>query len=141
MLQFRKYDTLPPEAVQIRQEVFVEEQGFEGEFDEIDSLACHILLFNDQTPVGVCRFYADPDRDAYILGRVAVRKDFRGRSLGMMLVREAERQVRSLHGRKLLLAAQVRAKEFYEKQGYAAEGEEFLDEFCPHIWMSKSLEE
>ena len=40
---------------------------------------------------------------------------------------------------KLFLAAQVRAKEFYEKQGYTAIGREFLEEYCPHIWMYKTL--
>ena len=54
-------------------------------------------------------------------------------------MQEAEKQVRALRGDKLLLAAQTRVREFYEKQGYAAEGEEFLDEYCPHIWMSKAL--
>ena len=139
MLHFKMYVQLPPEAVQIRQEVFVEEQGFEVEFDETDHHARHIVLFDDEMPVGVCRFYLDDDKNAYVLGRVAVRKEFRGRSFGLMLVQEAEKQVRALRGDKLLLAAQTRVREFYEKQGYAAEGEEFLDEYCPHIWMSKAL--
>lgn len=139
MLYFKMYEQLPPEAVQIRQEVFVEEQGFEVEFDETDHHARHIVLFDDEMPVGVCRFYLDDDKNAYVLGRVAVRKEFRGRSFGLMLVQEAEKQVRALRGDKLLLAAQTRVREFYAKQGYAAEGEEFLDEYCPHIWMSKAL--
>lgn len=139
MLHFKMYEQLPLEAVQIRQEVFVEEQGFEVEFDETDHHARHIVLFDDEMPVGVCRFYLDDDKNAYVLGRVAVRKEFRGRSFGLMLVQEAEKQVRALRGDKLLLAAQTQVREFYEKQGYAAEGEEFLDEYCPHIWMSKAL--
>ncbi len=139
MLHFKMYEQLPLEAVQIRQEVFVEEQGFEVEFDETDHHARHIVLFDDEMPVGVCRFYLDDDKNAYVLGRVAVRKEFRGRSVGLMLVKEAKKQVRALRGDKLLLAAQTRVREFYEKQGYAAEGEEFLDEYCPHIWMSKAL--
>ena len=35
------------------------------------------------------------------------------------------------------VAAQVRARGFYEKAGYTAYGEEFPEEYCPHIWMKK----
>ena len=34
------YEALPPEAAAIRQAVFVEEQGFQEEFDAIDRHAC-----------------------------------------------------------------------------------------------------
>ena len=46
------YDALPPEAAAIRQAVFVEEQGFQEEFDAIDRHALHLLLFADGRPVG-----------------------------------------------------------------------------------------
>lgn len=135
----RQYESLPPEAAMIRQEVFVEEQGFVVEFDEIDDIAKHIVLFKDETPVGTCRFYWSKEKASHVLGRVAVRKAFRGQCFGQALLQEAEQQVRTLQGQSLCLAAQVRAKPFYEKQGYLAAGDEFLDEGCPHIWMYKSL--
>ena len=37
------------------------------------------------------------------------------------------------------LLAQVQAKPFYESLGYVAEGEEYLDEGCPHVMMRKQL--
>ena len=37
------YDSLPDEAVEIRENVFVKEQGFEKEFDEIDENAFVIV--------------------------------------------------------------------------------------------------
>ena len=49
------YDALPPEAAAIRQAVFVEEQGFQEEFDAIDRHALHLLLFADGQPVGTLR--------------------------------------------------------------------------------------
>ena len=55
------------------------------------------------------------------------------------VVQECERQVIASKANKLFLAAQVRVKEFYEKQGYTAIGREFLEEYCPHIWMYKTL--
>ena len=74
-----------------------------------------------------------------MIGRVAVRKEFRGRSFGGQLLQEAEQLVRSLQGKTLCLAAQVRVKAFYEKYGYTEAGEHFLDEGCPHVWMYKTL--
>lgn len=113
--------------------------GVCGGFDEIDHQARHIVVFNGEVPVGTCRFYWDQERNSYVLGRVAVRKAFRGQSLGLMLVQECEKQVIASKANKLFLAARVRVKEFYEKQGYTAIGQEFLEEYCPHIWMYKTL--
>ena len=113
--------------------------GVCGGFDEIDHQARHIVVFNGEVPVGTCRFYWDQERNSYVLGRVAVRKAFRGQSLGLMLVQECEKQVIASKANKLFLAARVRVKEFYEKQGYTAIGRELLEEYCPHIWMYKTL--
>ena len=44
------YDTLPDEAAEIRRAVFVEEQGFHNEFDEIDKRAKHIVLYDNNAP-------------------------------------------------------------------------------------------
>jgi predicted GNAT family N-acyltransferase len=37
------------------------------------------------------------------------------------------------------LSAQVQAKGFYANFGFMEEGEEYLDEHCPHIHMVKEL--
>ena len=42
-MEIRVYDELPEEASRIRREVFVEEQGFMEEFDEIDGWANHLV--------------------------------------------------------------------------------------------------
>ena len=43
------YDALPPEAAAIRQAVFVEEQGFQEEFDAIDRHALHPVSYTHLT--------------------------------------------------------------------------------------------
>ena len=48
MLHMEVYPALPTEAASIRKEVFMEEQGFVEEFDEIDHQARHIVVFNGE---------------------------------------------------------------------------------------------
>ena len=56
-METKIYNQLPDEAKEIRLEVFVKEQGFEEEFDDIDETAAHIVLFDGSHPVGVCRIF------------------------------------------------------------------------------------
>ena len=134
------YDTLPKEAIQIREEVFMREQGFQEEFDEIDGYAVHLVLFCDGFPAAVGRFYEDEEKGGYLFGRLAVRRAYRGKNLGALLLAEAEREIRKAGGRSVRLHAQRQAQPFYEKQGYTAYGETDFDEGCPHVWMKKRLE-
>ena len=51
--------TLPQSARDIREDVFVEEQGFTDEFDDIDHISHHPVLFETDTPAVVSRGYWD----------------------------------------------------------------------------------
>ena len=62
-MEIRVYDTLPEDARQIRQEVFIEEQHFQEEFDGIDSRALHLVLYRDGSPAGTCRFFREGSRE------------------------------------------------------------------------------
>ena len=42
-------------------------------------------------------------------------------------------------GKSVTLSAQLRASGFYEKQGYKKHGDEYYDEYCPHVLMTKAL--
>lgn len=136
-MEFRVFDRLPQEARDIRTEVFVEEQGFEVEFDDVDGMSSHIVGYIDGEPVAVCRIY--PVDGAYAIGRIAVRSRFRGRSLGSAVVRRAEEEIRRRGCSRAVLSAQTRVRPFYESLGYSAEGDEYMDEFCPHIRMTRNL--
>ena len=133
------YDTLPEEAAMIRRAVFMDEQGFVQEFDETDHLARHIVLFDGETPVAVCRFFPGDTPGDYIVGRIAVMKPYRSRGLGAEVLRAAENAAAALHGNTIRLHAQISAKGFYEKQGYQAYGPVEYEEYCPHVWMRKKL--
>ena len=133
------YYKLPEEAVLIRQAVFVDEQGFKEEFDNIDNIAVHIVIFDDSKPVATCRFFKDKELGTYTIGRIAVIRTQRGQNLGSELLIKAEQLIKEAGGSKICLHSQQRAKKFYEKQGYEAFGKEDYDEGCPHIWMRKEI--
>lgn len=137
-MQFKTYYFLPQEAVYIRTAVFIQEQGFQNEFDEIDNEAVHIVAYSDENePIAVCRVYEA--EDTFIFGRLAVIKEFRGRNIGSLMITEAEKIVSAKGGNSIMLHAQCRVKDFYNKFGYSAVGTEDEDEGCPHIWMKKDM--
>lgn len=138
-MDIRTYHILPPEAQEIRTVVFVEEQGFQEEFDTVDGFATHLVLFEDGEAAGVCRVFWDEGSKRYLVGRVAVRREFRGKGLGAALMAGAEHQVRAMGGKSLHLHAQCRIVPFYEAVGYTPYGPIEDDQGCPHIWMKKEL--
>lgn len=134
------YNFLPEEAREIRISVFVEEQGFENEFDEIDSEAVHIIIRNDDgMPVATCRIFWNNEMESHIFGRLAVVKEFRGRGIGSDVLKSALEYVKNSGGKKLMLHSQCTAIPFYEKLGFESFGEVEYEENCPHIWMKKEL--
>lgn len=135
----KAYDTLPEEAVKIRTAVFVEEQGFNEEFDTVDDISTHLVLFSDGAAAAVCRFYFDNERNEYLIGRLAVMKNYRGKGFGADLVKEAERLIISKGGKSISLHSQCQAQPFYEKLGFKPFGESDFDEDCPHQWMNKTF--
>ena len=139
MIHGKFYRTLPKEAMFIREEVFMKEQGFENEFDDTDHIAVHYVLFDDDAPIGCCRYFPDKEPDCYLIGRIAILSAYREKHLGAYLLAEAEKQVKKDGGIKLALSAQLRVKDFYIKQGYTPMGDIYMDEHCEHIHMEKML--
>ena len=130
------------DAALIRDEVFVKEQGFENELDDIDAVAHHVVFYDEAgTPLATGRaFPAQEQEDGiYKIGRVCVRRCARGTGAGRAVMEALERKIKSLGGCEAQLGAQIRAKEFYKHLGYQEFGEPFLDEGCPHIMMKKSI--
>lgn len=129
------FTTLPQDAKNIRIKVFMKEQGFENEFDEIDNLCHHIVAFDEGKPIGTCRFFKENNH--YTIGRVAVLKEYRNQHIGNLLLKSAEKEIKKLNGDLIVVHAQVRVSPFYEKQGYIQFGQIDDDEGVPHKWMKK----
>lgn len=141
-MKIEVYKSLPEEARQIRQTVFVEEQGFHEEFDQTDNAAVHFVAYGeDELPVGTCRVFWDTGMEGYVLGRFAVLREYRNKHIGAALIREAEKYVQKAGGKNISLHAQCQVSGFYRKQGFAEYGEVEDEQGCPHVWMKKDMEE
>ncbi len=136
-MKFQFYNELPQEAQMIRTKVFVEEQGFENEFDDIDNSCLHLVVYQDDKAIGCARMFDENGK--MILGRIAVLKDARHLHIGSFILQTLENKAKELGYSEVVLSAQVRASDFYRKNGYQMFGEEYLDEYCPHIQMKKII--
>lgn len=99
-MEARIYDYLPKDAVFIRTEVFMKEQKFENEFDELDEKCRHLIVYDTDKPVGNCRFYKE-NNDSYVIGRIAVLLDYRGLGIGRIIVQKAEEYIKEIGGKEV----------------------------------------
>jgi len=121
----------------VRYEVFVIGQNVpvELEVEEADKKYTHILALADDKPVGTARLTTDGH-----IGRVAVLKDYRKYGIGREMMLQIEEVAFEMGYEKLELNSQVHAVPFYEKLGYKAYGEVFLDAGIEHRHMKKNLD-
>ncbi len=120
---------------EIRRRVFVQEQGVSpaNEFDETDREAVHFLAWLDGTAVGTARLY---DECAVArIGRVAVLPSAWGRGVGIAIMQHALAEARRLGYGDVVVHAQIRVREFYERLGFQVEGDEYEEEGIPHVSM------
>ena len=74
-----------------------------------------------------------------IMRQVAVDEKLRGIGIGRKLVEFAEINALRLGATEMVLHSRVSAQSFYERLGYRAEGEVFIEVTIPHIKMTKTL--
>ncbi len=138
-MQIKKFNCLADDAMLIRKIVFIDEQGFRDEFDEIDKTATHLVAYDNERPVATCRFFHGDEENCYIIGRLAVIKEYRGKRMGAFMLSEAEKLIKDSGAKQIKLHAQAQATEFYTKQGYKICSKMEYEEFCEHYWMKKEL--
>ncbi|WP_338068712.1 GNAT family N-acetyltransferase [Paenibacillus nanensis] len=128
------------EAYRIRTEVFVHEQGVspEIEIDGHEAIAKHVLVLYDGQPVGAGRV-REVDGVAK-LERICVLQPFRKHKAGAAVMAELESIASEMGLEKAKLHAQTHAAGFYEKLGYTADSDMFMEDGIPHVRMIKKLE-
>ncbi len=87
-MRFEFYNVLPQEAIKIRKKIFMEEQGFSNEFDEIDQRAIHLVAFDQDEPIGCARMFNNDN--VIIFGRIAVLKEKRHLHIGTQILQALE---------------------------------------------------
>ena len=115
----------------VRKAVFMEEQGFQQEFDDVDDRAYHVLIQDGERPVATGRLFTE-DGETYLIGRVAVLSAYRGQHLGEHVVTALEQQAKACGAKCITRSA-------HEKLGYTKTEEYHMDEFCPHVTMRKAF--
>lgn len=132
-------------AFALRRAVFVGEQGvpLPAELDEHEDSATHLLAHAaDGAVVGTARWRRHGPAGGERLGkieRVAVARVERGRGIGVALIEAALADLRAAGLDGAVLHAQAHARAFYERLGFAAEGEPFDEEGIAHVRMRRAL--
>jgi predicted esterase YcpF (UPF0227 family)/predicted GNAT family N-acyltransferase len=124
---------LGDEASRIRLEVFVEEQQvpLEEELDTRDVQCLHAIAYDaDGQAMGTGRLLPDGH-----IGRMAVRKPWRGQGVGSLLLTALVDAARRRGDAEVVLDAQLQARPFYARHGFVEEGETFIDAGIPHRVM------
>lgn len=127
------------DCFEIRKSVFVEEQGvpLENELDAFENTSTHIIGYHDHRPFAYARFRSY--EDGIKVERVAILKPYRNKGFGKKLMKTIEHIAKRKHHHKLILNAQLQAKQFYEKLGYISIGLPFQEENITHIKMYKII--
>lgn len=131
------------EIVDLRTRVFVVEQGVppEIEQDERDATAVHAVARDDDgRVVATGRLLLPDDGSATaVIGRMAADAGTRGRGYGAAVLAELHEQARARGMAAVELHAQVSARGFYERAGYAPVGEEYEEAGIVHVTMRRQL--
>jgi len=129
-------------AAPIRRTVFIDEQKVpeELEWDEFDEAGFHVLVFDDASHKAVATARLSPRGGGLcFFNRLAVLASWRGTGAGRLLMETLLDEARRRAQRDLVLHAQTRAQGFYEKFGFAAEGEPYLEAGIEHVTMRRTM--
>ncbi len=138
------------DALSVRRAVFIEEQGVSEreEIDEFDgdpagmSGIVHVVGYRRVLPVATGRLHINGPGDSPAqIGRVAVIAKYRGIGLGIAVMEALHDEARRRGYAATALGAQLQAIPFYERLGYVAGGDVYLDAGIEHRKMEKRFSE
>ena len=129
--------------LRLRQEVFsVEQQCPYLDADGIDPACWHLLGWSSGQQLQASLRIVPPGLkyggDASI-GRVVTTRDLRGTGLGHELVAKGVVRCKQLHpGANIRISAQAHLQRFYQRFGFAAVSEPYLEDGIPHVEMLRA---
>jgi len=122
----------------VREAVFINEQSVprELELDAIDSQCAHVLARDDLGhPIGTGRLMPDGR-----IGRMAVLAGWRNRGVGGVMLQRLLEIARTRGLESVHLHAQIDAKHFYARHGFAVCGAQFTEANISHVPMRLTLQ-
>ncbi len=125
------------DAHAIRRAVFIEEQGVDerAEMDGTDASCVHLVAYDDSgAPAATGRIMITGD--AFIIERVAVMPEYRGQHYGVLIMQTLVHACYIMGGERQEVHARKHLRGFYERLGFSACGEEYIEAGIPHINMS-----
>ena len=124
------------QLIGIRSQVFVAEQQvpIEEEIDGLDADCIHVAAILDNQWVGTARMLP-----TYYIGRMCVLKAYRKQGIGGRMLNYLIDHARQHRVTRLQLNAQVTALSFYQKYGFVADSDIFLDAGIEHKHMTLNL--
>ncbi|WP_410509819.1 GNAT family N-acetyltransferase [Methanosarcina hadiensis] len=127
------------DAFFVRREVFIKEQNVpeEEEFDEADPESHHVVIYADGKPVATGRLFKT--EESWLIGRIAVLKDYRGKHAGKLVVEKLLEKASEMGAEEIHVHAQTHATNFYRKSGFVEYGTTFQESGIEHISMIKRL--
>ena len=91
------------------------------EFDEHDTPETkYIVMVDDFLPIATCRLYAI-DKENVMLARIVVLPEYRGKGIGTLVVKEAEKWAKELGFTTAVVESRDNKIHFYEAMGYVAD--------------------
>ena len=121
----------------IRTKVFCEEQKIskEIEFDNLDHLCSHFLIFDDKKVIATARV-RQKEENILKIERVAVLFEFRRLRVGSTLIKNIIQYFINLNENiSFILHSQVTVADFYESINFISYGDQFFQDGIPHIAM------
>jgi ElaA protein len=144
--QWKMLDQMSPQLLYrlmaFREAVFVVEQRCPYlELDGRDEAAWHLLGQRSDHVLACLRVLVPPGKGlSYRIGRVAVDETVRGKGLARDMLLLAEEKIFAANPRaEIVLNAQSYLVPFYQANGYAINGAEFMEDEIPHVPMKKRL--
>ena len=126
------------EIIKSRTEVFLLEQNIIcQDLDDTDYESLHCFFTDGKRAIAYLRAFLS-NTDTVTIGRVLTLEHKKG--LGRKLMEKSIEEIKKHFDAKILnVHAQIQAQGFYEKMGFEAFGDEFLEEGVPHVTMKKFL--
>ncbi len=131
------------ELARVRHDVFMLEHSvpeeLDSDADDPDSARVHHAVARDAAgqTIGTGRIVLDEPVPR--IGRMAVRREWRGRGVGAAILELLCEDARNAGFGKVLVHSQTVAAPFYFKRGFLSYGTEFYEAGIPHQQMRRKL--